>query len=209
VTLVQALHERHEAADARENIKDELATDLASLSNRGRIEACVDRRLDEVEATIGASRNPGYVHPTWVGRPQFWPIFEAKWQAATSAGRATLLSPQEQAQFGQLYFTLRLAQDSENEEQVAWARLRSLEQQGPMTDDWATQLRLALSEARLRNWQVKLFAGRSLGLADGLGLPKRQPQHIGSDSICLPLNTPRADAEAKVKATTQDPFGEP
>ncbi len=91
---VEALRERHNAAEARENIKDELATDLA---NREQIQTCIEQRLDEVEAAIVASRKPRFVEPTWVGRPQFWPMFEAKWQAATSAGRATLLSPDEQA----------------------------------------------------------------------------------------------------------------
>jgi len=205
----EALREHHNASEARENIKDELATDLANVGNRERVQPCIEKRLDEVEAAIAASRQPGFVRPTWIGRPQFWPIFQAKWQAATSAGRATLLSPDEQARYGQIYFTVGLAQTAENQEQEAWARLRSLEQSGPVTDDWATQLRLALAEARLANWQVKLFTGRARALVVGLGLPKRSPQHTGSASVCLPMNTPREVGLAKVNAGTKDPFGEP
>ena len=206
---VEALRERHNAAEARENIKDELATDVANLANREQIQPCIDKRLDEVETAIATSRKPGFSRPTWVGRPQFWPIFEAKWQAATSAGRATLLSPSEQARYGQVYFTFGLAQTAENQEQTAWARLRSLEQAGPVTDDWATQLRLALAEGRLANWQVKLFTGRARAILEGLDLPKRPPQHIGSASVCFPINTPRAEGLARVKAGTKDTFGEP
>ncbi len=102
-----------------------------------------------------------------------------------------------------------LAQGAENEEQTAWARLRSLEQAGPVTDDWATQLRLALTEARLANWQVKLFTGRARAIVEGLDLPKRPPHYIGSASVCYPMNTPRAEGLTRVNAGTKETFGEP
>ena len=203
---VEALRNRREATEARANIKDELATDLASLTERDRIEACVKRRLNEVGAAIDASQQPTYARPSWIGRPQFWPIFQAKWHAATDAGRATLLSGEEQSKYGQLYYTLELLQGAENQEQIAWAHLRALEEAPRVAPEMSAQLRLALSEARLADWQVGLYLIRSRDLARPLGLPKASPQHVGSMSVCLPMTLSRAEALARLD---EGPIGEP
>lgn len=206
---VGALHERHMAAEARDNIKDELATDIASLGNRQALEPCVARRLDELEAAIDGAGKPGHVAPTWVGRPQYWPMFEAKWQAATSAGRATLLSAEEQARYGQLYQTLRLLGDAEIQEQTAWAHLRTLETARDLNPALAAQQRLALSEARLTDWQIVLYTARGIDLSRGMGLAHPPAQHRGTRSVCLPITTLRAAAIAQTRQQAGDNRSEP
>ena len=189
-------------------LKDELATNFASLTERGAIQACMDRRLDELRAVIEASGKPGYVRPLWVGRPQHWPMFQAKWNAALNAGRTdAILTSRQQADFGQLYYTLGMLQDAENAEQAAWARLRVLAETDHISPQLQGDLFTALSQARLANWQINLFLIRSKGLAQPLGLPRSVPQHTGSRSVCVPMNTPRA--EALQRSGVPDGIGEP
>ena len=205
--LASALKDVHDADEARANIRDELATNFASLSERGAIQACMNRRLDELRTVIEASGKPAYVRPLWIGRPQHWPMFQAKWNAALNAGHAALLTSKQQADFGQLYYTLGMLQDAENAEQAAWARLRVLTETDHISPQLQGDLFTALSQARLANWQIRLFLVRSQGLAKPLGLPRPAPQHTGSRSVCVPMNTPRA--EALLRSGVPDTIGEP
>src|SRR6476661_7408615 len=99
---VQAARDRRAAAEARANVREEIATDLAFLRSRAETDNCISRRLDQVAALIKASQRGGYRAPAWVGRPRTWPMIESKWHAATNAGRVTLLSSTEQAQYGEI-----------------------------------------------------------------------------------------------------------
>ena len=150
---VEALREHRAAAQARANVRQEISTDLAFLRSREETDNCISRRLDEVGALIKASQRSGYRAPAWVGRPRVWPMIEAKWHAATSAGRATLLSSTEQAQYGEIYHSLELIQQIELAEQTSWAHLRALEGMVAVPADAVTPLTFALTEARLDTWK--------------------------------------------------------
>lgn len=207
--VVETLHERHEAAEARENIKDELATNLANLANRDAIEACIGRRLDEISATIRTAGHGAFTPPHWIGRPHYWPMFDAKWRAATSAGRATLLSADEQARYGQLYYSLELLGGVEPQEQIAWARLRMLEDTPEPTPGLLTEVQVALADARLADFQVEVFTARSRALARELNLPRRVAQHPGQNGVCLPMSTPRTVALAHTATQSDIQVSEP
>ncbi len=67
--IVERIHEHQIAAEAREQIRSEVATDLAVLGNRVKIEACIDKRLTQLRRLLATAGPPAYVTPTWIGRP--------------------------------------------------------------------------------------------------------------------------------------------
>jgi hypothetical protein len=197
---VQWLHERHDRAEARENIRAELAADLADLRNRNAIEPCIQRRMDELATRIGASQGRGYLPPSWVGRPQIYQMVSARWTAATSAGRATLLSADDQATFGQLYARLDNLTAIEVREQQAWAHLRVMEGLARVSPVMEAQLRTALADARLADWEMRLQLLDNEDFARQLKLPRVAARDRGSPSICLPIDLPRAEALRRIAA---------
>lgn len=206
---VQWLHDRHDSTEARENIRAELAADLADLRNRNAIEPCILRRMDEVAERIGKSQEASYVPPSWVGRPQVYQMISARWDAVTSAGRATLLSPDDQTSFGQLYARLDNLTAIEDREQQAWARLRAMEGLTMVTPVLEAQLRLALADARLADWQMRLQLLDNEQFAKEIKLQRVAPRDKGSPSICYPIGLPRADALRRIGALFGDGLAEP
>lgn len=203
------LHERHDAAEARQNIRAELAANIANLRNRTAIEPCVQHRLDELAARIAASQSPGYAAPLWVGRPQFYQMVTARWDAAAGAGRGALLSDDDQAEFGEVYARLGALAGVEAREQQAWARLRMMERLDRVSPPLEAELRLALADARLADWQMHLQLIENEQLAARLKLARVRPSDIGSPSVCLPMTTPRAEAVKRLNAIFRDDLGEP
>ena len=208
---VETLREHRAAAQARANVREEIATDLAFLRSREETDNCISRRLDQVGTLIKASQRSGFRAPAWVGRPRVWPMIEAKWHAATSAGRATLLSSTEQAQYGEIYHSLELIQQMELAEQTSWAHLRALEGMVAVPADAVTPLTFALTEARLDAWEIRDYVVRSEDLARQLGIKPIKTEYIGSVSVCLPVDTPRNAALARIAAASGgvDRIGEP
>lgn len=206
---VEALRERHAAADARESINAEIAANLGALSNRVRTQPCIEHRLTEVAALMGAGQRSGYTPPLWIGRPQIWPMEEGSWHSEANAGRAALLPSAEQAHYSALYNHLERLTEWQLKEQDAWARLRVLSALSRLTPDMAFQLDEELNEAQLDNFMIKLEGDRSRRLARALRIPKVEPALPGSPSVCIPINTPRADALGRVAAESGDNLGEP
>src|ERR1700744_1702016 len=81
--VVHSIHAHNVAAEARQNVRDEAASNLDAL--RGRIDAqnCIERRLDEILRILGAAGDgPLQTQPTWIGYPPAWPFFYARLEAA-------------------------------------------------------------------------------------------------------------------------------
>jgi hypothetical protein len=204
--IAETIHERREAAEARENVRSEAAFDLQSINDRIAVESCIDRRIDELATILRASGDgPIKGRPTWVGRPPTGPFFTTRWEAATASGRNSLFAPQEQERFGQLYEIFSRFNAYQAREQEVWANLRALETwQGPLGPDARLSFVKDLQQARYLAWDLN-FAGRrateNLG-ATGIVLARPNP---GTPSICLPIDTPRAEALRRF-----DPaFGQP
>jgi len=209
--IVSGFHDYSEAREARDNIHAEIAENLSELASREATSTCIDRRLDEVAALIAHSRQANYRRPSWIGRPQVWPMIDAKWSAASSAGRATLLSRSELASYGVIYRNLALVQQVEMEEQTTWAHLRALEYLDPIPADAVVPLTMALTEARLDTWLVRIHFRRSIVLAARLGIRPGSMPYRGSKSVCLPVDTPRDAAlrETLAQNGPENYFGEP
>jgi len=204
--VVEAVHNRQLASAARDNVRAEAATNIGFIRDRLSTQACIDRRIDELQAILSRSgEGPLNPQPTWVSRPPLWPFFFGRWEAATASGRNSLFSREEQAHFSRLYRVFTQFDTDTAREQAVWAQLRSLEWwQGPLGPQARLTFAEALQQARYLSWDLH-YAG-TYALHDGvrMGLPdKSQPPQL--HAICLPITASRADALKRLK----DPFGEP
>jgi type II secretory pathway pseudopilin PulG len=102
--IVQSIHERNMAAEARENVRDEAALNLDALRDRIDVQNCIERRLDEISRILDAAGDgPLQTQTSWIGMPPTWPFFHARWEAATASGRNSLFPFDEQQRFSQIY----------------------------------------------------------------------------------------------------------
>ncbi len=196
---VEAAHDRSRAAQARQTIGAEIAFNTGLLAARATIEACVSRRLDEVDGLIRASiAGAAMPDAIWIGHPPYWPMLSSQYSAASQSGVVAQLPAAEQAAYANVYAGFIEYTEAEKNEQAAWADLRALENHpiaGPILD-W--QLRSALKKARSARWLTEVSAHAIKLGADGLGIKPSITTRFSQQSTCIPLATPRAEAEKLV-----------
>ena len=205
--LVQAARERRASLDARNSVRSEIADNLHKLMGRVDIQPCVDRRLKQIgdllAQTAEAVPNP---HPSWISRPTLWSLPSSNWQAATAAGRAALLAHGDQLQLGGYFASFDFLVREQEREQIAWAHLRGLESwTGPLGPTARFGFAQALQDARYSNYRIRsvITIIRDDARRDGIAIPPGTPDH--TRAICLPITTPREQAER----THTSPFGDP
>lgn len=153
------------------------------------IQPCIDRRLNEIAGLLSQAREGRLdPHPTWISRPTFWSLPSSNWQAATAAGRAVLLSHDDQITLGSYFAAFDFLDREQEREQTAWARLRGLE-------DWTGPLGVtarfgfveSLQDARYSNYRVRSVIRilRNDAHRDGIEIPAGTMQH--TRAICLPV----------------------
>jgi hypothetical protein len=204
--LVQNAHEQGEARAADRAIRGELEQNMAKLRSRWENRSCVLRRLDELQALIDSSDASGAIKtPNWVGRPHFWTMQMARWQASLQAGRAALLPADDLALYGDMYSYMGNVNAATAAEQDDWARLRSLENLKRLAPEMAFQLTLTLQEARYINWRVGVWTTQLQSLSDRLRLRVVANGIPASRSACIPMSTPRKQATGE----SNSPYGDP
>jgi hypothetical protein len=70
-------------------------------------------------------------------------------------------------------------------------------------------VRSALQQARLLNWNIRVDLEQSEKRAETLGVMEGSPRPKGSPMVCLPTTTLRAEAVAKSNTFFGDDLGEP
>jgi hypothetical protein len=206
--LVQNIGEHRARQQARESIRQELADDFARFRKRAEVQPCIDKRLNEIASVLQAAERPGYAAPHWIGRPQLWEAESNRWEAAGQAGRTSLFSPEEQSVVSAVYEDILPVDQQERQEQIAWAHLRSLEDDPHPSSELLAALKLALEDARLQNWLIQINIDQARLAANALRLPKSRDVFAfakGSPSVCLSMDTPRPLA----LSTIRSPWGEP
>ena len=189
--IVERIHEHHVAAEAREQIAKEVATNLAVLSNRVKSEPCLDKRFSELRRTLAKANTPGYVAPNWIGRPDAWDNQSGRWQAASQSGRAALLSTEEQKGFSFIYGQLAQILLLEADERQQWSHLEALQGVAHPSATLIDPARSALSEARADDAAIRVRIAESSSALREIGIaPVRSPVESSFDSVCLPTDTP-------------------
>jgi hypothetical protein len=207
---VEWLHTQHLRQEAREAIQGELSVNLDQLRRRGEVQACVDARLGELETLLVSTQIGAKLpRPLWVGRPQVWNIRDSLWLAATSSARTALLPTDEQAGYSRVYGSMQSFQEEEKTEQLAWAHLRVLSILPSLDGQSQAHLVEALQEARYANFRIKVAAAQAKDAAKEIGVGVKRSNFVeGSRSVCIPMDTPRAEAMAKA-TKGHEAYGEP
>jgi hypothetical protein len=189
--LIERWNEHHQAERSLDAIKDEIANNAGSLSQRLATDDCINRRLDEVARYV---ENPVPPRPTWIGRPQLWVMNSSAIDAARSYGSLTALPREDQIAIASIYGGFSTIGDYEKDEQLAWAELRSITADRDITDNDQNFLRQAIQRARLATWAIRINALQAIQSArkDLHVIP--QSQFNGSRSVCIPMNTPFDEA---------------
>jgi hypothetical protein len=194
--VAQAWNDRSNTRDARDAIRAEIASDLGQLSLRVATEGCITKRLTEIAGYLDAASSGKAADPvTWLGKPQQWNMDTFRWDAASQSGRVSLFPVGEQSAFSNIYGSLKAIEAAQADEQRWWAQLRSLEGQRHVSANMVDTLRLAASQARYDDYQVRLFYGQALDDARAMGIkPFLDPLNVGPRSVCIPIRTSREEA---------------
>lgn len=192
---VETLHEHSRAAEARIDIHAEIARNLTYMNIRNANEACVSRRLDEIDGLIAASAAGNLPpDPIWIGQALGLIMHDGKYKAATQSGSVSLFSNEEQGIYTDLYAMFDTYWEQAVRERAVWADLRTLEKHPPPSAvlDW--QLRSAVQKARAARWSIELT--RIVAIRDAARIGVTSPGEANGPklSVCLPLHTPRAEA---------------
>jgi hypothetical protein len=194
--VAEGVQERSEARDSDRAIRGELELNMAKLRSRREVRTCVENRIAELQALIDSAGAAGATikTPNWVGRPQFWTMQMARWQASSQAGRAALLPPDDLALYGSMYAYMANVNAAMAEEQSDWARLRSLEHVQRLTPEMAFELNGTLQEARYFNWRMNVWTMQLQSLFDRIHLRIVPNDVPASRSACIAMTTPRDQA---------------
>ncbi len=205
--VAEGVHERGEAGEAEATIRGELELNMAKLNDRSRLKACVDRRLTELQLLLDAAdRNGGnFDTPNWVGRPQFWTMQLARWEASSQAGQAALIPAKKLALYGAMYAYMGNVNAVMAAEQADWARLRTLEHLHQLSPEMIFELTNTLQEAHYFNWRMNVWTTQLARQKQDLQLRDVANDIPGARSACVAMTTPR-DQAIRESAST---FGEP
>ena len=202
--IIERLHEHQVAAEAREQIRNEVATDLAVLGNRIKVEPCMDKRFAELRQTLANGGTPAYVAPNWIGRPDAWDNQSGRWQAASQSGRVALLRPDEQGGFSFIYGQLAQILLVEADERQQWSHLQALEGVAHPSSMLIDAARPALMQAMADDNAIRVrIAESTTALRRGGIAPVQSPVASAFDSVCLPTSTPTEDGYKRRDAATR------
>jgi hypothetical protein len=158
--LVESVHERHLAREAQEAIQQELHENIDRAAYRLTQQACIEKRLDEIQALLGQWQGddafPAGMH---IGFPGSVGLVYERWNANLASGRFNEESPQEQSQQAGLYSLVKLLDGLESREIDEWSQLRTLEMGSRALSPAAKpMIATALSNARSDAKSLKLLS---------------------------------------------------
>lgn len=155
--IVERMSWRKHVNEAKEDLHGELEVNLFNAQERVRLEPCIDRRLDQLEAIIDhPPAEPWKLMPGHGIIPiRLWP--SSGWDSAVAAGTITHMRARERAQYAAVYAFVRGISDMEHDEFAIATEFRMLEHGGPLSE--ATQDRLRADVARVRGYNKVLALG--------------------------------------------------
>ncbi len=148
--VADGLRHRVNARAALAAIRTELGQNGLNLEERMMKGRCYTRRLEALRAELAAARRTGTLRPIGeIGRPNIRPYHQAGWNTLLGSGELNYL-PRRQVDDISTYFSIvETYSDLQHEEQLAWAKLRVLENRvGPVDGDLMAELETTIEEAR-------------------------------------------------------------
>jgi hypothetical protein len=192
--VVQSIHDKSVADQARDAVRAEVRENLWWLEFREGYEPCIDGMLAELGNVLARARagQPTSLI-TNVHFPVYAKITSLRWSANAEAGRTSLFSENEQRLLGNMYFTTEDFRASQDQEETVWARMGFIEGLSHFTPADVHDLSVLLSEARYRNLRAKLTIERASQWAAKLHLVASNPNSVenlrlSARRICPPLS---------------------
>jgi hypothetical protein len=195
--VVDLVHKRHLAEQARETIRKEAEANLGWMAFRLKSDDCVKSRINAVQdILLHWSPTRPLPTPLWIGRPITANLNSTAMDSAASTGRVALLSMEEQSTYATLRRFAQALEDNQTPERTVWSRLQVLENAPPYSQSLQSELLLALQDAK--SYRSRAVAASRQALRDSRRL-KVEPGPIGkygalTPPACIPLNTPREKA---------------
>jgi len=126
--LVESIHDRSIAAQARDAINAEMQANLDRVAYRLRQQHCVEKRLDEVQQLLADwQSNDAFSSGLQIGFPGDAGIVDQRWQANLASGRFSEQASDVQSDQAGLYTLIHVIDSIENREIEYWSQLRALE----------------------------------------------------------------------------------
>jgi hypothetical protein len=200
--VVEAIHEDHIASEAREAVRAEVRENLWWLEYRGQRQPCISKRLAQLDDLLARARQgesiPVVQHLGLLGHAK---ITRLRWEANSEAGRASLFSGDEQRMLGNMYFTTEQFWEAQQQEEIAWSKMRFIQGLNQLTPVDVHELSVLLAEARYQNFIVRLSLYRAHQWAQRLHLAAYNPGLVDNPGsvaminpaqvqICQPLTAP-------------------
>ncbi len=192
---VEKIHDNSRAAEARAGIRAEIAGNLGNMDWRNDTEACMARRLDEVDgliAALAAGKLPQ--EALWIGGPIGIGVNTGRYETAVQSGATSLFGSEEQAAYAGLYADFRIWSESNVREHLAWADLRSLEKHPPPSAALDAMLRGAVQAARINRWALQANYLVAINIGARIGVTPLKREKLKMPDSCVPLHTTRLEA---------------
>lgn len=217
--FAERVRDRQLAGLARTAITEELNQNLLSISLRATAEHCILGRLGDLNALVDTwGRTGTFETPLWVAQAPSLEVEIPRYEAAIDAGNIALLTREEQYRVGTVVTSLRKFQAIQDDESIVWPTLRMLQDGAAgLSSTDRTAIRIALQRAAALDYQARLLIRQSLPRAAGFGFRpdrKRFDEYAKTiwksgrytPSICAPIDTPPAQANAMTGQQTPLPF---
>ena len=200
--VVETLHERTIASEAREAVRAEVRENLWWLRKRESLEPCIRERLGELADVLARARR-GEAFPAvgHIGDVSHEKITELRWQTNAQSGRASLFSGEEQRLMGEMYFTTDQFVEAQAREDDIWSRLHAIQGENRLGPQDIHDLAVQLAQARWENARVLLTIQRARQWADRMHLTPENPNGVESagelsEQICQRLTAPAVAPES-------------
>lgn len=168
---VEALNWRSQVDDARQALKVETSHDLAVYRYRTRMTSCAARRLDEVERWVDSWDDGTPLRLSGpIGRVPGFSVHTTTWEVAQSGSVAAHFPLGERLRYARFYALLRNFAGQAAEEREAWALLNGYSTARRLEHADITQIRGAISRARVHNDLIPTFDAYFDGLVSALGI---------------------------------------
>ena len=186
--VVSEWRERQRVGDQIASMKSEIADYMEIFNLRRRIDGCIARKLEALDAHVGSGA-AGPVRD--VGRPSYFFSGRGAWNSDATGQLARHLGADTVQDYGEIYQGMTDYSEISSREQQIWVPLQALEgDPDPIGPDRRARLREAIAGAR--NDRLLLLAiasqmtdlGRSLGVERNRSLDKVK---VSDTPLCRPL----------------------
>lgn len=208
---VGLMHEQKIADEARKAVRAEVRENLWWLNVRNSSEPCVRQRLRELGDVLSKARH-GQPFPITqhLGLVPHAKLTILRWEANAQAGRASLFTPEEQRNLGNVYFTTSEFAQAQREEEAVWSKLRAIQGLDRLTPAEIHDFSVLLAQAKYLNFRIVLSMYRAHQWANLLHLSPENPGTVdtgssGPPELCRPITAERDNA----KASLSDPIFAP